>query len=59
MKKNYDAPKAEKLEFDYEKSVIASAGTNISHHGDMGIGLGGGGGCDHVPGHGNPHKPHP
>ena len=26
MKKEYDTPKAEKLEFDYEKAVVASNG---------------------------------
>lgn len=49
---------AEKLTFDYTENVVAS-GPSHEHHGDMGIGLGGGGGCDHEPGHGNPHKPHP
>lgn len=58
MKKTlYTCPRAEKLEFNYEENVVAS-GTNM-HHGDMGIGYGMGGGCDHKPGHGNPHKPHP
>lgn len=55
--KIYVTPMAEKLTFDYEENVTASNG-NIGH-GDMGIGLGHGGGCDHEPGHGNPHKPHP
>lgn len=59
MKKSlYSEPRAEKLTFSYEENVVAS-GDNHMHHGDMGIGHGGGGGCDHVPGHGNPHKPHP
>ena len=58
MKKNYIQPKAEKLEFNYADNVIASQGTTIGH-GDVGIGVGHGGGCDHKPGHGNPHKPHP
>ena len=57
MKKAYVIPMAEKLVFDYEENVTAS-NTTIGH-GDMGIGLGHGGGCDHEPGHGNPHKPHP
>lgn len=58
MGKTYEAPLAEKLVFDYEENVVASnGGTNVGH-GDMGIGLGHGGGCDHKPGHGNPHKPH-
>jgi len=57
--RTYVAPKAEKLEFCYEENVVASAGEPGIHHGDMGIGLGHGGGCDHEPGHGNPHKPHP
>jgi len=55
--KTYVAPAAEKLTFDYTEVVIASDKT--VHHGDMGIGFGGGGGCDHEPHHGNPHKPHP
>lgn len=55
--KNYITPQAEKLEFNYSENVVASDTTN--HHGDMGIGHGGGGGCDHIPGHGNSHKPHP
>ena len=59
MKKTYVTPVAEKLVFDYTENVTASCGANPIHHGDMGIGVGGGGGCDHTPGHGNPHKPHP
>ena len=54
----YETPRAEKLEFNYNENVVAS-GPKGEHHGDMGIGHGGGGGCDHIPGHGNPHKPHP
>ena len=53
----YSKPLAVKLEFNYQENVVASNPTN--HHGDMGIGVGHGGGCDHDPGHGNPHKPHP
>ena len=56
--KEYTKPMAQKFTFDYTENVIASEGTTIGH-GDMGIGLGHGGGCDHEPGHGNPHKPHP
>ena len=59
MKKVYSTPVAEKLVFDYTDNVTASNDSPITHHGDMGIGFGGGGGCDHNPGHGNPHKPHP
>lgn len=55
--KTYVKPMAEKLLFDYTENVVASC--TKPHHGDMGIGFGGGGGCDHTPGHGNPHKPHP
>ena len=51
-------PVAEKLTFDYTENVMAS-GAGPGHHGDMGIGVGMGGGCDHEPSHGNPHKPHP
>ena len=54
--KEYTTPRAEKLEFHYEDQVVASGGMC---HGDQGVGHGGGGGCDHIPGHGNPHKPHP
>ena len=59
MKKEYTEPMAEKLVFDYTENIVASDTNPTTHHGDMGIGLGGGGGCDHEPGHGNPHKPHP
>ena len=55
----YTKPMAEKLEFNYVESVVASNGSDVIHHGDMGHGLGIGGGCDHNPGHGNPKKPHP
>lgn len=58
MKKVYISPMAEKLVFNYVENVVAS-GTSVVGHGDMGIGVGHGGGCDHDPGHGNPHKPHP
>lgn len=53
----YSTPRAEKLEFDYTEVVVASNITN--HHGDVGHGVGMGGGCDHVPGHDTPKKPHP
>ena len=56
--KHYVTPMAEKIEFSYEENVTASGGQQFQH-GDMGIGLGHGGGCDHDPGHSNPHKPHP
>ena len=56
--KEYESPRAEKLEFNYNENVVASD-ENTYHHGDMGHGFGGGGGCDHNPGHGNPKKPHP
>lgn len=52
-------PYAEKLVFDYAENIVASADNPHMGHADMGIGVGGGGGCDHIPGHGNPHKPHP
>ena len=55
--KKYVAPQAEKLTFDYSENVVASKTKPC--HGDMGIGHGHGGGCDHQPGHGKPHKPHP
>ena len=59
MKKTYMTPMAEKLVFDYAENVVASGGHGGIHHGDVGIGHGHGGGCDHQPGHGTPHKPHP
>ena len=55
--KHYETPKAQKLEFNYEENVYASGGK--PHHGDVGHGVGMGGGCDHIPGHGNPKTPHP
>ena len=58
MKKIYATPMAKKLVFDYTENVTAS-NSSVVHHGDIGIGYGIGGGCDHDPGHGNPHKPHP
>ena len=57
--KKYTKPFAKKLVFDYAENVTASDTSPVIQHGDMGIGVGGGGGCDHEPGHGNPHKPHP
>ena len=58
MKKAYVKPVAEKLEFNYLENIVASGGPPMGHA-DMGIGVGIGGGCDHDPGHGTPHKPHP
>lgn len=57
--KTYAKPLAGKLEFDYSENVTASNTGATTHHGDMGHGYGMGGGCDHIPGHGNPKKPHP
>ena len=60
MKKEYVKPQAEKLEFNYTENILASNGSSIVvGHGDVGHGLGHGGGCDHQPGHGNPKKPKP
>lgn len=59
MKKAYMTPACEMLAFDYKETVVASGNCNGKNNGDMGIGVGNGGGCDHKPGHGNPHKPHP
>lgn len=58
MKKVYNKPQAEFLQFNYTDVITASNGIIIGHA-DQGIGIGHGGGCDHNPGHGNPHKPHP
>lgn len=55
--KNYVTPVAIKLEFDYSDNVVASGLPIV--HGDVGHGLGHGGGCDHEPGHDTPKKPHP
>lgn len=54
---HYETPRAEKLEFNYNENVVASG--TYEHHGDVGHGYGNGGGCDHIPGHNNPKKPHP
>ncbi len=48
QKKTYVSPKTEKLEFDEEDIIVASAG-----NGDVGAGRGRGGGCDGVPYHRN------
>lgn len=58
--KEYQKPMAEKLVFNYSDNVVASGcEPGVIHHGDVGHGLGNGGGCDHIPGHGTPKKPHP
>ena len=57
--KTYSKPVAEKLEFNYSENVTASDMGVTIHHGDVGHGHGMGGGCDHIPGHGNPKTPHP
>ena len=57
MKEKYVTPIAEMLTFDYSENVVAS--NTKPHHGDVGHGVGMGGGCDHIPGHGDPHTPHP
>lgn len=44
MKRTYVSPIAEKLVFNYADTIVASPG---GHHGDVGIGVGKGGGCDH------------
>lgn len=59
MKKQYVSPKAEKLAFQYD-TIVVSSGMN---HGDRGHGVGGGKGCNKVPGHlgpgNNPKTAHP
>lgn len=57
MSNVYTTPEAIKINFNYQEMLEASSSDIV--HGDRGIGYGGGGGCDHIPGHGNPHKPHP
>lgn len=60
MRKTYSKPMAEKFVFDYAENVTASCWDPVHpHHGDVGHGLGHGGGCDHIPGHDTPKKPHP
>jgi hypothetical protein len=59
MKKTYSTPLACKLEFNYSENITASCGNTKPHHGDVGHGVGLGGGCDHQPGHPDPIKPHP
>ena len=56
--KEYTKPMAEKLTFDYTENVTASS-ANKPHNGDVGHGIGMGGGCDHIPGHGTPKSDHP
>lgn len=49
MKKTYETPVAEKMEFDYTQTIVASGG---GHHGDVGNGVSHTDkGCDGVPGH--------
>lgn len=48
IKEKYISPKAEMLVFDAEDIILTSSG-----RGDQGVGKGGGGGCDHTPGHSN------
>ena len=59
--KKYTKPLAEKLTFDYTENVTAASTSPgpRPHHGDVGHGLGMGGGCDHTPGHGTPKTDHP
>ena len=55
--KKYTKPLAEKVIFDYTENIFASNGK--PHHGDVGHGVGMGGGCDHDPGHDHPKTDHP
>ena len=51
MKKNYESPVAEKIEFDYSQIVTTSG---AGHHGDNGVGVSHtDNGCDREPGHHN------
>ncbi len=53
MKKTYETPVAEKMEFDYTQTIVASGG---GHHGDKGHGVSHTDvGCNRVPGHDNAH----
>ena len=54
MKKRYETPTVDKMVFDYTTVILTSGG-----NGDVGHGVGGGGGCDGEPGHGNPKTAHP
>ncbi|MBQ6362921.1 MAG: hypothetical protein IJQ02_16955 [Oscillospiraceae bacterium] len=52
MKKTYETPVAEKMEFDYTQTIVASGGG----HGDKGHGVSQTDvGCNRVPGHDNAH----
>ena len=49
MKKTYETPVAEKMEFDYTQTIVASGG---GHHGDKGHGVSQNDkGCNGVGGH--------
>ncbi len=50
MKRTYVSPFAEKIEFNYSSTVVASLGGD---NGDQGIGVGNGGGCDGIDYHSN------
>lgn len=41
MKKQYNAPVAEKMEFDYEENVVASESPTNKKHGTTHIGMNG------------------
>lgn len=54
MKRQYSKPTAEKLEFDYMETVVASEiKQEDTGKGDVGRGRGQGGGCDGDPYHTN------
>ncbi len=56
-KKGYDTPKVELIKIDDTDLILTSLGGQ-SGHGDVGNGLGNGGGCDHIAGHANSRKTH-
>ena len=56
MKRSYETPFAEMLEFNYSNTIVASP--IVDEHGDVGHGVSQKDkGCDKIPGHNNP-NPH-
>ncbi len=56
VKRDYESPIAEMIEFDYSQTIVASKGGG--HHGDVGMGVSHKDkGCDKEPGHNADHNP--